>query len=179
MESFTQGTESHSSPQGLRSRSRTRSPGSAPDSEAGQSSQHRWTIRSRSMGKLKEWGEYAEQICAERQLRREQQALLEAALPHLQAQKSCPWCVTRGRLGDWEWWAEHIAVEMKPAEKGGRSELHRMNQGRTFYGCEGAWRPGNMVGPHPQHQPLTGLWRLPAPIPWGNRGGGGEESHVQ
>ena len=179
MESFNRDMESQGSPRGLRSRSRTRSPGSAPGSEAGQSDQRRWSTRSRSMGKLKEWGEYAEQICAERRLRQEQQALLEATLPHLQAQKSCPWCVTRGCLRDWEHWAEINAVEMTDAEDGGRSDPHRMNQARRRSGGEEEWQPGCEGRPHHRLQPLSGLWRLPAPIPWGSRGGGCEEPRVQ
>ena len=179
MEPLNPDKESHGGPQGPRSRSRTRSPGSAPGSEAGRSNQRRWSTRRRSMGKLREWGEYAEHICAERRLRREQQALLEAALPHLQAQKTCPWCVTRGRLRDWERWTENIAVEMKATEKGGRLGLHQMNRVRIRSGCEGEWQPGCEGGPHPQLQPFSGLWRLPAPIPWGSRGGGCEEPHVQ
>ena len=179
MESFNRGKESHGSPQGLRSRSRTRSPGSAPGSEAGQSSPRRWSTRSRSMGKLKEWGEYAEHICAERQLRREQQALLEVALHKLQELKNCPFCSTRGRLRDWEQWTENIAVEMEVIEMGGRLGLSQASQARIQSGCEGGWQPGYEGGPHPLLQPFSGLWRLPAPVPWGSRGGGCEDPHVQ
>ena len=131
------------------------------------------------MGKLKEWGEYAEHICAERQLRREQQALLEVALQQLEAQKNCPWCATRGRLRDWEHWTENIAVEMKVMEKGGRLDLPQTSRARIHSGCEGVWQPGYEGGPHPLLQPFSGLWRLPAPIPWDSRGGGCEEPHVQ
>ena len=179
MESSSQDMESHGSPKGPRSRSRSHSPGSAPKSETGQSSPHRWTIRSRSMGKLKEWGEYAKRICEEKQLRRDAQALLAAALPHLQAQKLCPWCVTRGHLGDWEGLAERIAVELQHAENEGCSEPHRMKQVRTSNGCVGEGRPGNAGGPHPPQKPLKGLWRLPAPIPWNSRGGGWKMPHEQ
>ena len=91
------------------------------------------------MGKLKEWGEYAEHICAERQLRREQQALLEVALQQLEAQKNCPWCATRGRLRDWEHWTENIAVEMKIIEMGGRLGLSQANRTRIQYECEAVW----------------------------------------
>ena len=122
--------------------------------------QRSWTVRSRSMGKLKEWGQYAEHICEERRLRREQQALLDAALPRLWAQRDCPWCWTRGRLHEWEQWTDAMTRDAEDAAG------------------EALRYPAWMGGGSPP-QPLPQLWRMQTPIPWCKRGEGQEWQQLQ
>ena len=177
METFTQDADGDDGSGERRSRSRTRSPASVPGSELCQRDRRRWSTRSRSIGKLQEWGTYAEHICAERQLRREQQALLEAALPHLQAQKKCPLCVTRGCLDDWERWVDNISMEAQTVEGSGWLGPYQGNYGPPHSGIEGDWQYGSEGGSCPQNWPPSGLRRLPTSAPGGGGGGGGYEMH--
>ena len=174
METFTQDADNDDGSRERRSRSRTRSPASVLGSEPCQRGRRRWSTRSRSMGKLREWGTYAEHLCAERQLRREQQALLEAALPHLQAQKNCPWCVARGCLVDWERWAESISMETKTEEGSGWLGPYQVNRVPPHSGIEGNWQYGSEGRSCSQNWPPSGLRRLPTPAPGGGCGGGYE-----
>ena len=112
---------------------------------------HRWSVRSRSFDKHREWGQYAARICAERQLRRELQAELELVSPCVWAQQDCPWCWTRGWLLEWEQWAQTLTEEAAAEEETGWTEVGGVTR-------------------NSQSQPSSGLWRLPAPIPWCNRG---------
>ena len=136
------------------------SPASDLDSGEREKGERSGTVRSRSMGKLKEWGQYAEHICEERKLRREQQALLDAALPRLWAQRDCPWCWTRGRLHEWEQWTEAITRDAASAA----GEAQRYSD----------WAGG---GSPPQ--PLPQLWRMQTPLPWSERGEGQEWQQLQ
>ena len=131
------------------------SPAADSNSEDYGSGPRRWSVRSRSFGKLQEWGQYAEHICEERRLRREQQTLLDAALPRLWAQRDCPWCWTRGRLQDWESWTDALTRNAA---------------------CAAYETPQNpdRVESDAHSQSLPQLWRMPAPLPWCKRGGGRE-----
>ena len=136
------------------------SPASDSDSEGCGSGRRRWSVRSRSFGKLQEWGQYAERICEERMLRREQQTLLDAALPRLWAQRDCPWCWTRGRLRDWELWTDALTRDAAAA-------------------ASEAPRGQDHVGSDAYSQPLPQLRRMPAPLPWCKRGEGREWHQLQ